>query len=379
VGEYIPTTSTINSAPRFDHNPTTGESLGLLVEEQRTNQLVQSEDFSTTWPTNSLNVTITSDQSTSPAGTSTADLIVPTTGSAVIHAFRQFSSVTSGTTYTQSIFVKAAGYNVVQIAASTGFDGSGTFYRNFLLSTGQLSANGTISGAITAFPNGWYRISVTAAATSTQSAGRFNINILPSDEATANYNYIGDGTSGVYAWGAQLEAGAFPTSYIPTTTASVTRSADVASITGTAFSSWYRQNEGTVFIEGIMAPNLSRFAPELALSDGTDTNKIEFYNYPSGYGCTVRASGQTNTDPILILSPTSGLPYRKAIALKANDYRVAAQGQQGTSANPSFIPTVNELKVGTSRGGATSIGSTIRRLVFWPRRLGNEVLQEVTR
>jgi hypothetical protein len=153
----------------------------------------------------------------------------------------------------------------------------------------------------------------------------------------------------------------------------------VASITGTAFSSWYRQNEGTVFIEGIMAPNLSRFAPELALSDGTDTNKIEFYNYPSGYGCTVRASGQTNTDPILILSPTSGLPYRKAIALKANDYRVAAQGQQGTSANPSFIPTVNELKVGTSRGGATSIGSTIRRLVFWPRRLGNEVLQEVTR
>jgi hypothetical protein len=177
---------------------------------------------------------------------------------------------------------------------------------------------------------------------------------------------------------AQLEVGAFATSYIPTTTAAATRSADVASITGANFSSWYNQTEGTVFMEGVVAPVLSRFPPEWTLSDGTDTNQINAYNYASGYGLTVRQSGQTNTDPILLVSPVSGTPYKKAVALKISDYRVAAQGQQGASANPAFIPTVSQLQLGTNRAGSNVISSTIRRITFWPQRLANSTLQAIT-
>jgi len=87
VGEYVPTTSTINSAPRFDHDPTTGESLGLLVEESRTNLLLQSEDFSTTWIASTL--LITTNSISSPDGLTSADKIIPTSTNTTSHYLRQ--------------------------------------------------------------------------------------------------------------------------------------------------------------------------------------------------------------------------------------------------------------------------------------------------
>jgi hypothetical protein len=383
VGEYIPTTSTINSAPRFDHNPTTGESLGLLVEEARTNLLVQSEDFSTTWPTNSVNVTITANQASSPDGALTADLIVPTTTNGA-HNTRQFTSVTSGTTYTQSVFVKGAGYSVVQIVSSTGFDGSGAIYRNFLLSTGQLSSNGTLSAAITAFPNGWYRLSVTAVATSTQSAGRFNINILPSDEATANYNYTGDAISGIYFWGAQLEAGAFPTSYIPTTTATVTRSADVASISGSNFSSWYRQDEGTLFAEATsnhLHGGTNQFPRIASLSDGTTTTRIDLlYRVLSPYTDAGYSIVDSNVSQAAFDTNRQSNGTRLSVGYQINNFAFAQAGSilSGATDNSGTVPVVNQLSIGRRSGTDLLLTGTIRRLCFWPTRLPNSTLQTVT-
>jgi hypothetical protein len=208
VGEYVPTTSTINSAPRFDHNPTTGESLGLLVEEARTNLLLQSEDFSTSWTT--VTATVTTNVATAPNGTTTADLYSGTSTSAV----NQSVSLTSGITYTISFYVKSAGL------------GNDSF--RLRIDGAQTSSNFTATSE-------WQRFTFTATSANT---GARTCGIVR--------NTAGDNVD-VLIWGAQLEVGAFPTSYIPTTSATVTRAADVASITGSNFSSWYRQDEGTVF------------------------------------------------------------------------------------------------------------------------------------
>ena len=95
--------------------------------------------------------------------------------------------------------------------------------------------------------------------------------------ATSNgtVTYDGNGTSGIYLWGAQLEEGAFPSSYIPTTTAAATRSADVASITGTAFSGWYRQDEGTFYGE---ATGLSGGATITVRASADAGERIQFVN-----------------------------------------------------------------------------------------------------
>ena len=115
------------------------------------------------------------------------------------------------------------------------------FTHTFNLSTGTASGTGA---SIVSVGNGWYLCIGTVTVNTTGSTGiNFSIN-----NGSTN-SYTGDGYSGIYLWGAQLEAGAFPTSYIPTTSASVTRNADVASMTGTNFSSWYRQDAGCFYAE----------------------------------------------------------------------------------------------------------------------------------
>jgi hypothetical protein len=239
VGEYIPTTSTINSAPRFDHDPTTGESLGLLVEEQRSNIFLQSERIDQSPWTLTL-ASVVAETSVLPNGGNSAYKLVPDSGSGA-GLCRQNPTLADNTVYTISIFAKAAGFSQFFIQL---FDKAGTFAqsRTIDLSTGGVSGSETGSSITSAvnYGNGWYRLILA------------NVNSL-SGATTPNVRFrvagTGDGTSGIYFWGAQLEAGAFPTSYIPTSGTTATRAADVASISGSNFSSWYRQDEGTVFAD----------------------------------------------------------------------------------------------------------------------------------
>ena len=241
VGEYVPTTSTINSAPRFDHNPTTGESLGLLVEEARTNLVLQSEDFSTTWTniesSENINVAV------APNGTTTADALVDTVNNSPHNISQNVAGLAGSTSYTFSCYMKKGskdfGALILSPNASWGAGSGASVY--FDLTNGTISASTSATGTIQALPNGWYRC--TATATTVASPGTVILRVSSSLNGSAS-TYAGDGDEAIYLWGAQLEVGSFPTSYIPTTTAAVTRSADLASITGSAFSGWYRQDEG---------------------------------------------------------------------------------------------------------------------------------------
>jgi hypothetical protein len=362
-------TATTNEA-RFDHNPTTGESLGLLVEEQRTNLLLRSEELSNaTW---AKDFTVaTADQATAPNGTLTADKVAEDS-TTNFHAISQYvSGFASGAVASLSIYAKAAGRTKFRIQTdSTGGSGTADFDLSAVTAT---SGTGVFSaGSIQAVGDGWYCCSVRC---TTSGAGAIGLKVILA-ATTYGTSYAGDGTSGIYLWGAQLEAGSFPTSYIPTTTATVTRSADVASITGANFSSWYRQDEGTVFAETRQLGDVLGFA--FAVSDGTDNNRIaQFRNTTTLSSRNVRSGTAANPGNIAIAS--SQALVKSAIASIAGNSGAAANGVAATDSAPVAMPTVDRLQIALGAPGSTPINGTIRRFTYWPTRLSNSTLQEITR
>jgi len=367
VGEYIKTTSTINSAPRFDHDPETGESLGLLVEESRTNLLLQSNGFDTTWTESSSSITAAS--GTAPDGTNTAwELKDTVDGGPTPHAIVQsYTGWTSGTTYTFSCWMKAGTLTEGGFIFTSAVFGA-VLNARFNLTTGALiSASTGVTASSVLYPNGWVRVIATATATATDT-GNFSIRIM--DGSTS---YQGDGTGTILIWGAQLEAGSFPTSYIPTTSSTVTRAADVASISGSNFSSWYRQDEGTVFADAA-----STRGALIGFSDGTSTERYRIVAASTALAGFGTSGGSTqfnfNTGLDSWISPDSG---KGALGLKLNNFFVVANGNY-TATDPSGTPpNVDRLFIGNAHINSPLNGH-LRRLTYWPQRLPDSALVNIT-
>ena len=372
VGEYVPTTSTINSAPRFDHDPETGESLGLLVEESRTNLLLRSEGFGTTWTAN--NTTVTADAITAPDGFVTADLMVEDSLLAEHNRFQSIS-VAASTAYTISIYAKANTRSKLVIRANItgGYLNCGY---DLALGTVTRSAAG-YTCSIQALPNGWYRCIATA--TSSTATSRvigigMLLNDLTGDSAPA---YQGDGASGLYVWGAQLEAGSFPTSYIPTTTAAATRSADVASISGSNFSSWYRQDEGTVFAE-ILPRQFSQAFGVLSIDDGTTSERLQTRFSTAGSAAFVVADGgSVQANFATSNSATLNTKNKLATSFALNDFAACLAGGAVALDASGTLPTPAQAVIGNAVG-AFYLNAPISRITFWPARLPNSTLQTIT-
>lgn len=214
-------TETRLNIPRLDYS--NGSCPSLLVEPQRTNLITYSSSFdNAAWV--KTNVTATINTTNSPSGVQDGNSIleVATTGA---HQSWNRVSMSSGQSYTQSCFFKANGRNrvIMQI-----FDNA-TQYTNaiFDLSTGVVVASSGIA-KIESFENGWYRCTITG----TSPATGLGYCVIGLCEDTYNVpsvmpTYAGNASKGIFAWGAQLEAGTYPTSYIPTTSVSVTRNKDL--------------------------------------------------------------------------------------------------------------------------------------------------------
>jgi hypothetical protein len=368
--------SASTNTPRFDHNPTTGESLGLLVEEARTNGLVYSEDASQ-WlaPTN---ITLSQNQTTAPDGALTADQYLETAATGLhVQDGMPFTFVTS-TVYTYSVFVKSIGGRSFEIGYPTTIF-TDRFARFNLSGSGSVQGSDAgVTASIQAYANGWYRCSATSTCASGASS-RMSTFIV--NESFAR-SYAGDVTKGLFIWGAQLEAGAFPTSYIPTTTATVTRAADVASITGTNFSSWYNQTEGTVFAEVQLArQNAIAGAAMCGIETGVGNAEAIYMHY-RGSGATAfniydNSSLQADFFPYGAAVP-AGAVVRQCGAYKLNDSVGIGGGVAQTTDTACTMPTPDRMLIGFSTAGNSYLSGTIRRLTFWPTRFANTTLQQIT-
>ena len=355
--------------PRFDYDPVTLLPRGLLVEEQRTNLMLRSEEFdNAAW--NKDNVTATANATTSPDGTSNADTLVENTATTPhrIIAASSFSFV-SGTTYTASIFAKNAGRRYLNLNWAVAFNARATFD----LQTGTISNTASGTATITDLGNGWYRCTVTNAATVTATNnGYFQL----SNSSTGTDTYTGDGTSGLYVWGAQLEAGAFATSYIPTVASQVTRTADVVTIAAPNFAPWYNQSEGTIFVEATAyaGTNSNRY---YEFNDGTGSNLIQGFASPSTINtCWVDVGGVGQARLSTSGSPTA--LTKIAAAVRLNDFAASLNGAAPATDISGTLPTVNRLGIGNNPTGTSALNGHIRSIRYYPVRLTNATLQALT-
>ena len=362
-----------SGAARFTYDPATLQPQGLLIEEQRTNLTLYSEELDNAAWTKS-NSTITANAVVSPDSTVDADKLVEDTANST-HAIDQILSFTSGTSYTVSVYVKAAERPTVQLVLyGTAFNESRTWFN---LATGVAT---TTTGAVTSafvinVGNGWYRVGVTQSATAT-STGSLSFRIWNGTTAL----YTGDGTSGIFLWGAQLEAGAFPTSYIPTTTTAFTRNADAASMTGTNFSSWYNAAEGTFYVDWV------RDTTSGAVGGGGNSVPRIFATGTSGTGVQqLRLFGSTGaevTGPSTYMASTWAVNQQNkhAIAYKVDDNAVVRNGGAAvTDTTSTAVTGVDMLSLGQNTTGVGNSGQLyISRFAYYPTRLPNATLQALT-
>ena len=376
TGTYVDSNGLIQTAAideaRFDHNPVTGESLGLLIEESRTNLVTYSEEFdNAAWV--KARTTITANAATAPDGTATADKLIRNTDNAVPNVVYQSVSL-SQATYTFSVYAKKGEYDFCTLNLPGGNGWAADFWISVDLTDGSFttSASAPTSTSVVAYPNGWYRISIAHAANAAVTRSGYI-----AARSSAGYGaQAGDGTSGIYVWGAQLEEGSFPTSYIPTSGSTVTRAADVAEITGSNFSGWYNQSEGTVFVED-KANASDSYPMACVLQNTTNLSDGSMSNYLSPSGRWVFDSRNNGGDFDLSLPNVSGSFVRRSAGLKDNDLALALNGAITTTGTGSITASTSILYIG-QRPPSYNYNGHIKRLTYYPYRLGDTKLQEIT-
>jgi hypothetical protein len=243
----------------------------------------------------------------------------------------------------------------------------GTSNCRFNLSTGAVIAANAMTGSSVMHPNGWVRVIATATATAT-ATGSINIRM-----SNGSIQYIGSGTGTILVWGSQIEAGAFATSYIPTTGTTATRAADVASITSTNFSSWYKTTEGSIFAHYRTPASGTRSVA--TFNDGTANERMNFYSSTTDPKFTVVDGGVTQADldggTISINTET-----KAALGYAANNFAIASDTNAAVTDTSGTLPTVTQLLLGNDQANNYQNG-IIRRLTYWPIRLSNTSLQTI--
>jgi hypothetical protein len=393
-GTYIDSTGTLQTAatnaPRFDHNPSTGESLGLLVEEQRTNSIRNNTMVGAvagtpgTAPTNWV-ASAAAGITRQLVGVGTEDGIsyidYRLSGTATGSNDTQFDigsviAALSGQSWTSSVYVKLqagslANATITQIivenSAAGGFLAAST--QNITPTSNALgqqraSLSRTLNNASTAYVITSLRVA---------SAGAIDITLrigMP-----------------------QLEQGAFATSVIPTTTATATRSADVVSITGSEFSRWYRQDEGTLFSETQWAFTHTATVPTGLSSTWEINNTATSTNNYSilGNSATTVDQSQGRNPTIGLNRPSisgfgfkqAGVLYKTAFGWNPSVLQHSTNtllSNASTNTVAALMATHDRMLIGQATGGSppAQLNGTIRRLTFFPARLPNTTLQRLT-
>lgn len=366
------------TTPRFDYDPVTLAARELLVEETRTNLLTYSEQIdNATWTKD--NVTVTADATASPDGTVNADAIFEAATTSTHSLLTTASTVVAGSSETYSVFVKPNGRTVCMIQVVNGAFSNGFRAEFTLTGAGTVSATlafgaGTFTAAsITQAANGFYRCTVSGIVDGVATSVRTQCLI---ESAVGTSSYLGDITKGLYFWGAQLEAGSFPTSYIPTTSAAVTKTADVGALTGANFTAFYNQAGGTAVAQFDVLTTASGTRPIISFDDNTANERIELYASGTDLRMRVIDGGATQVD-MSIGAIAANTTYKAAIAWAANDFAGCVNGGTVATDTSGTLPTPDRMRIGSNQAGDYLNGHEAS-IVNYPVRMSNGQLQALT-
>ena len=376
-----------NNVPRFDYNPSTLAARGLLIEDQRTNYLYRSADFSATWSTSPLaSITITQPSGPlTPDGTQAWKYATNDTASSAHTLFQAWVGGIINTGYCFSVFLKAAEYPRASVWLGNTAFASLVYGGLFDLTSGTIvTTAGGSTARIEDVGGGWYRCSVTG--TSDADGGNYvaAINFAPATVSTVSGTYTPASTGlGGWVWGAQVEIGDFPSSYIPTpTTASVTREKDVALIS--SVDSWYNAVESTLYAEAqlpvaqdtanrvLFSLSTTSINDSAYLFRGSNQNRV-FMSVSAG-----GVSGQFSSAGFVISDNTA---FKAAGAIKVNDGALTLNGATPQTDNILTMPasaTVAAIGVGSWNTASPQAFAWFRQIAYYPRRVANAQLQTIT-
>ena len=382
----------VNEA-RFDHDPATSESLGLLIEEARTN-LVTDSIILSNMP-DKTNVTVKDNVITSPTGVQNVSKIIETNINGSHSLSRLNISTTSNVSYTISgYFKRAERKNVILVFRNNTFWGTpsrpGAIFN--LESGTVLSTSGVLNSiSIIYAGNGWYRCSITA---TRDNNGIITSGIVVgiSNDAGAEF-YQGIEGHGLYAWGLQFEAGSFVTSFIPTIGSTRTRAADNVTITGKNFSEWYRQDEGTIYsnirIIGIQKTRFDRLWAITNSNLNQDGLGVFIGGPQGGYDITATINGITQYPELnstlnsnnIEITPLNSPRLKSSFGFTVGNSNISYNGKFPNNFGVTLqkILIADRLFIGSPQRFQGTSCMTISRLTYYPKRLPNEQLQSLTR
>ena len=317
-----------------------------LLEPARTNVLTYSEDFSNAVWTK-VNGSVLTNQTTAPDGSNTADIFIENTATGSHDIRQNMSGLTTGVSYTYSIFVKQYEGTSTRDRIDFfigGINSSGSFQ----FSKGFFNSGYTFDNAEAIYyGNGWYRLIISDVTTGTT----FN-NILILNNGTST-SYTGDGGSGVYLWGAQLELGSYATSYIPTSGAAVPRAADVAN--GAGNSEVFNDSEGVLFVNTAYFETSRR---EISISNGTNSERVSIrhINSDNTIGSIIKDGGATNAQIDFTLPSTKSF-IKAAFKYKSGDSSFFVNGFKiDTSTDTFTLSGFNQLNFDEGDGTEKFVG-----------------------
>jgi len=378
----------LSDGPRFNHQYVNGEveSLGLLIEEGSTNYFTQS--IISNWGSSPAAGTKTGSAGISPDNTNTATLLEATATNSQTR-IENGGQRTPGTTYTMSCFCKAGTVDYCTFGLYELTDGAKNFQAIFYLTgEGTVTYDVNCDATITPYTNGWYRCTMTITLTAGASYSGSGWKLGVCDSPTAYYNaQPGDN---VYFWGAQLERKSFATSYIPTSGGEGDRGVDNAYIDGDNFSNWYNQTEGTVYCEFKCdswndANSVSNYNRVYVVSsnDGFENDSFWIANDPLADNTLRYRIKYAGTN---VFGPQDAVRnfdvVKSAFAVKTNNVALVTNGNIDASSTNVLLPSImKSIHIGSepAGGGIHYLNGTISKLTYYPTRLSNNQLQNLTK
>lgn len=386
VANYIDSSGVLSASavdePRIEYDPVTLACRGLLIEPARTNYLLRSQEFdNASWA--KTRATVTANAAVAPDGTTTMDKLVEDgTASNSHYALQQYtkSSTSEVQAYSLSVYAKAGERTRIRLYAQGNSGVANSAGATFDLSSGTITsaaggagAYDTAAASISPCGNGVYRCSLEFRV---NNDGQTQVQVVVYlTDASGSTTYSGDGTSGVYLWGAQLEKGSYTTSYIGTAAATATRAVDVARLD--SLGQWFSDTVGTLYVEYMVpwtynADGGSRRAVQI--DDGTENNRLIVY-VSGAARYVLMTTGGVAQATITRGNVAAGVIQKQAVSWVRDDVSATASGSTVSSDSSAEIPQgLTTLRLGNSTGSSELVGY-IRKVRYWPRTMSDSELQ----